>query len=77
MCLLDTIDGALMLVLYTSTALAHDRIAITYYSITLTVITVAVAMAIGPIQTLSFILNVAQPSGKFWDPVVVAGNQSL
>lgn len=74
MCLLDTIDGALMMALYTSTAMAKDQIAILYYSIVLTAITVAVAMAIGSIQMLSLIQNVVQPSGKFWDGVVVAGN---
>ena len=66
MCLLDTIDGALMMALYTSPALAKDRIAILYYSIILTVITVVVAIIIGIIQILSLILNVANPSGKFW-----------
>lgn len=52
MCLFDTIDGALMMALYTSTAFAKDQIAILYYSIVLTVITVMVAMVIGLIQTL-------------------------
>lgn len=66
MCLLDTVDGALMMVLYTSTALAKDQIAILYYSIVLTVITVVAAMVIGFIQLLSLVQNVAQPSGKFW-----------
>ena len=46
MCLLDTVDGALMMALYTSTAFIKDQIAILYYSIVLTVITVAVAMVI-------------------------------
>ena len=53
MCLLDTIDGALMMTLYTSTSLARDTIAILYYSIVLTAITVLVAVAIGTIQLLS------------------------
>ena len=66
MSLIDTIDGALMMALYTSTAMAKDHIAILYYSIVLTVITVIVAMVIGVIQLLSLILNVAQPTGKFW-----------
>ena len=73
MCLLDTIDGALMMSLYTSTAAAKDQIAILYYSIVLTVITVAVAMVIGIIQLLSLILNIAEPTGRFWDGVEVAG----
>ncbi|KAL8805777.1 MAG: hypothetical protein Q9200_005289 [Gallowayella weberi] len=74
MCLLDTIDGALMMSLYTSTSLANDRIAILYYSIVLTFITVVVAMVIGFIQLLSLIANVSEPSGKFWDGVAVAGD---
>lgn len=55
MCLLDTIDGALMMALYTSTAFAKDQIAILYYSIVLTVITVTVAMVIGFIQMLTLV----------------------
>ncbi|KAI4232795.1 MAG: hypothetical protein L6R40_007287 [Gallowayella cf. fulva] len=74
MCLLDTIDGALMMSLYTSTSLASDRVAILYYSIVLTLITVVVAMVIGFIQLLSLIANVAEPSGRFWDGVAVAGD---
>ncbi|CAL8580861.1 hypothetical protein XPA_006577 [Xanthoria parietina] len=74
MCLLDTVDGALMMSLYTSTALANDRIAILYYSIVLTLITVVVAMIIGFIQLLSLIANVSEPSGKFWEGVAVAGD---
>ena len=74
MCLLDTVDGALMMALYTSTAFAKDTIAILYYSIVLTVITVIVAVIIGTIQLLSLILNVAQPTGRFWAGVAVAGD---
>lgn len=66
MCLLDTVDGALMMALYTSTNFAKDQIAILYYSIVLTVITVLVAIVIGFIQMLTLILNVANPSGRFW-----------
>ena len=74
MCLLDTIDGALMLALYTSTTLAKDPIAILYYSIVLTVITIVVAIIIGVIQLLSLVLNVAQPRGKFWNGIAIAGD---
>ena len=74
MCLLDTIDGALMMTLYTSTTLAKDQIAILYYSIVLTFITVIVAMVIGLIQMFTLILNVSQPSGKFWNGVAIAGD---
>lgn len=66
MCLLDTIDGALMMTLYTSTAIAKDQIAILFYSIVLTIITVAVALVIGVIQMLSLIQNALQPVGTFW-----------
>jgi high-affinity nickel-transport protein len=73
MCLLDTTDGALMMSLYTSTQLARDPIAICYYSIVLTVITVIVATVIGVVQFLNLTLNVAQPHGRFWDGVEKLG----
>jgi len=68
-CLLDTIDGAMMLTLYTSTSAAKDPIAIMYYSIVLTSITILVAAVIGVIQLLSLVMNVASPTGPFWDGV--------
>jgi high-affinity nickel-transport protein len=74
MCLLDTTDGALMMTLYTSTQLARDPIAICYYSIVLTVITVIVATVIGTVQFLNLILNVAEPNGRFWDGVEKLGD---
>ncbi|CAN9254489.1 unnamed protein product [Alternaria sp. RS040] len=74
MCLLDTTDGALMMSLYTSTQLARDPIAICYYSIVLTVITVVVATIIGTVQFLNLVLNVAEPHGKFWDGVEKLGD---
>ncbi|RMZ67929.1 beta-ketoacyl synthase [Pyrenophora seminiperda CCB06] len=73
MCLLDTTDGALMMSLYTSTQMARDPIAICYYSIVLTVITVIVATIIGTVQFLNLVLNVAEPHGKFWDGVEKLG----
>ncbi|KAJ6263194.1 hypothetical protein Dda_1755 [Drechslerella dactyloides] len=75
MCLIDTIDGALMLAAYTSTSLAHDNIAVLYYSIVLSVVTCAVAVVIGTLQLLTLILNVAEPTGKFWDGVERAGER--
>jgi high-affinity nickel-transport protein len=72
MCLLDTIDGALMLTLYTSTAIARDQIAILYYSIILTGVTILVAVVIGVIQLLSLLLNTLKLTGPFWDGVAVA-----
>jgi High-affinity nickel-transport protein len=74
MCLLDTIDGALMLALYTSTSLARGAIAVLYYSIVLTGFTVLVAIVIGVIQLLTLIDNVASPSGEFWEGVGRAGD---
>lgn len=74
MCLLDTTDGALMLALYTSSGFAQDQIAILYYSIVLTIITIIVAIVIGTLQLLSLILHVAEPTGKFWDGVKAAGD---
>ncbi|KAI9894699.1 MAG: hypothetical protein M1814_002055 [Vezdaea aestivalis] len=69
MCLLDTTDGALMMALYTSTAAAQDIIAILYYSVVLSSITVVVALVIGVIQLLNLISTVATPQGQFWDGV--------
>lgn len=75
MCLLDTTDGALMMSLYTSTQLARDPIAICYYSIVLTVVTVIVATVIGVVQFLNLALNVAEPEGRFWDGVERLGEK--
>jgi nickel/cobalt transporter (NiCoT) family protein len=74
MCLIDTCDGALMMTLYTSTVMARDTVAILYYSIILTAITVIVAICIGTIQVLSLVAGVANPSGKFWDGVNIVGD---
>src|ERR1700722_13049668 len=74
MCLIDTTDGALMMTLYTSSSLARDTIAILYYSIVLTAITVLVAICIGTIQLLSLVAGIANPTGKFWDGVNEAGD---
>ena len=74
MCLIDTTDGALMMTLYTSTSLARDTVAILYYSIILTAITVMVAICIGTIQLLSLISSIANPTGNFWDGVDTVSN---
>lgn len=74
MCLLDTTDGALMMALYTSKAFARDIVAILYYSIVLTGITVFVSAFIGIVQVLSLIQNVAEPKGSFWDGVSAIGD---
>lgn len=74
MCLLDTTDGALMMALYTSKAFSRDTVAILYYSIVLTAITVFVSAFIGIIQVLSLAQNVAEPEGRFWDGVSAIGD---
>ncbi|KAK5168529.1 hypothetical protein LTR04_006512 [Oleoguttula sp. CCFEE 6159] len=74
MCLLDTIDGALMLTLYTSTELAKDDVAILYYSVVLTGVTVVVAGVIGCVQLLSLVMGVGNLEGGVWDGVKVAGD---
>lgn len=61
-----------MMTLYTPTALARDPVAVLYYSIVLTFITIIVAIVIGVIQLLSLVLNVVEPKGTFWDGVAVA-----
>lgn len=75
MCLLDTFDGAAMMSLYTSARLAKDAIAVLYYQIVLTAITVIVALVIGVLQLLTMIHSVRPDlSGPFWDGVDVAGD---
>ncbi|KAK4160394.1 high-affinity nickel-transport protein-domain-containing protein [Cladorrhinum sp. PSN259] len=74
MCLVDTTDGALMMALYTNKAFSRDVIAILYYSIVLTGITVFVAAFIGIIQILSLIEHVVEPEGKFWEGVGAIGD---
>lgn len=74
MCLVDTSDGALMMVLYTSKAFARDQVAILYYSIVLTGITIVVSAFIGIIQVLSLVEHVAEPEGPFWDGVDAIGD---
>lgn len=63
-----------MMTLYTSKALARDHIAILYYSVVLTGITIVVSAFIGVIQLLTLILNVAEPEGPFWDGVEAVGD---
>ncbi|PTB66222.1 high affinity nickel permease [Trichoderma citrinoviride] len=74
MCLVDSTDGALMMALYTSKAFSRDIVAILYYSIVLTGITVVVSAFIGIIQVLSLVQNVADPTGSFWDGVSAVGD---
>lgn len=62
-----------MMTLYTSKAFARDHIAILYYSIVLTGITIVVSAFIGIVQLLTLVLNVAEPEGSFWDGVEAIG----
>jgi hypothetical protein len=64
-----------MSALYTTSSFAHDDIAITYYSIVLTIITVLVAVTIAAIQFLSLLQHLLSPTGKFWDGVEVVGEK--
>jgi high-affinity nickel-transport protein len=52
----------------------RDPVAFLYYSIVLTSLTVIIAVVIGIIQLLTLILNVAKPTGAFWDGVQTAGD---
>lgn len=63
-----------MMALYTSKAFSRDHIAILYYSIVLTGITIVVSAFIGVIQVLTLVLNVAEPEGSFWDGVEAIGD---
>ncbi len=63
-----------MMALYTSKAFARDVVAILYYSIVLTGITIFVSAFIGIIQVLSLVQNVADPEGSFWDGVEAIGD---
>lgn len=75
MALLDTLDSALMLALYTRTPRAHDPLATLYSSIVLTALTVLVALVIGCFQLLLLILTVAAPRGRFWEGVESVGRR--
>jgi high-affinity nickel-transport protein len=75
MCLVDTIDGALMMSLYTSAAAARDPFTITYYSLVLTGVTVAVALFMGTLQALELADAVkTNAGGAFWDGVEKLGD---
>ena len=76
MCLLDTVDGAAMMSLYSSARLASDSIAVLYYQCVLTALTVAVALVIGTLQLLTMVLSVKPGlGGPFWRGVEVAGDR--
>lgn len=74
MCLLDTLDGALMMSLYTSARLAKDAIAVYYFQTVLTGVTVIVALIIGVLQFLGMLQGATGLEGGFWDGVVRASD---
>ncbi|KAM0324414.1 hypothetical protein ACHAQA_008196 [Verticillium albo-atrum] len=74
MCMLDTTDGALMMALYTNKAFSRDHVAILYYSIVLTGITVFVSAFIGLVQLLTLIQNIGDLEGGFWDGIEAIGD---
>jgi high-affinity nickel-transport protein len=75
MCLVDTIDGALMMALYTSAAASRDPFTITYYSLVLTGVTVVVALFVGSLQALELADAVKiNPEGAFWEGVEKLGD---
>jgi len=79
MCFLDTVDGALMMALYTSyntgDARTRDPVRVLYYNIVLTGVTVVVAVVIGVLQTLGLAESVLgdRTQGPFWDGVTGVG----
>ncbi|OLL23260.1 High-affinity nickel transport protein nic1 [Neolecta irregularis DAH-3] len=75
MCLIDTTDGALMSMAYSSNSFTTDPRTRLYYSIVLTILSISVALVIAFIQLLSLILNVAHPTGRFWDGVETLGDR--
>ncbi|KAM5459280.1 hypothetical protein McanMca71_006570 [Microsporum canis] len=88
MCLIDTIDGALMLSLYVQPATHFLRSkSQSSSSISAPIVAdgppsqpsaaeepISLAIVIGIIQLLTLLLNALQPHGKFWDGVQVAGD---
>jgi high-affinity nickel-transport protein len=78
MCMIDTADGALMMSLYSSASLAKDQIAICYYSLALTVITVVVAVFIGIVQFLilgASVISDEEAEKPFWRGVNALGDR--
>lgn len=63
-----------MMALYTSKAFSRDHIAILYYSIVLTGITVFVSAFIGLVQLLTLIQNLWDLEGGFWDFIEAIGD---
>jgi high-affinity nickel-transport protein len=78
MCMIDTADGALMMSLYSSASLAKDQIAICYYSLALTGITVIVAVFIGVVQFLilgAAVISDQEAKKPFWQGINALGDR--
>ncbi|KIW02149.1 uncharacterized protein PV09_06634 [Verruconis gallopava] len=78
MCMIDTADGALMMSLYSSASLARDQIAICYYSLALTGVTVVVAVFIGTVQFLilgASVISDEEAEKPFWKGVNALGDR--
>ena len=69
MTMVDTFDSAFMATLYTSKAFSRDPLAVLYYSIVLTGITVAVSAFVAVVQIFSLVIKISHPEGTFWDGV--------
>lgn len=69
----DTIDGALMTLLYASpnspNGMTRPSMTRLFHSILLTSLSIGIAVTIGVIQLLSLIYNIRSPTGNFWDGV--------
>lgn len=67
MCLVDTLDGLLMLGAY-GWAFVHP-IRKLYYNMTMTAVSVLIALAVGGIEILGVLQSQYNPGGWFWDSV--------
>jgi high-affinity nickel-transport protein len=72
MCLLDTADGILMLGAY-GWAYVHP-VRKLYYNMTITAVSVLIALVIGGVELLSIIANQCNLHGWFWDSVSTLGD---
>ncbi len=64
MCLLDTIDGLLMVAAYGWAFVQPVRKL--YYNLTITAISVVVALLVGGVEALGVVAGALKPSGAFW-----------
>ncbi len=67
MCLVDTLDGLLMLGAY-GWAFVHP-IRKFYYNMTITAVSVLIALAVGSIEILGVLQSEYNPHGWFWDSI--------